>query len=236
MRKTIRCTAGATAGGGFLDFDLKGESFGSPFVLLDVAEQSVFQDKLWDAATPTGGVYAGVQLWAGGPQWAKWNVGANSETEYGDLFAWGATKPYRLNGSTVLDKTDNYNQSNAAAISKDLNPNGDAASVNMGAGWRMPTKAEFEVLLANTNCSWTSIGGVNGFKCADKRDASNYIFFPASGYVEGSSLKSRGSGGFYWSRSFSSSMYEWRFGFNSSGQNVDANHRYFGYSVRGVRS
>ena len=201
-----------------------------------VAGQSVFQDELWNATTPTGGVYASTQLWAGGPHWAKWNVGANSETEYGDLFAWGATKPYRLNGSTVLDSTDNYNSSKVATISKDLNPNEDAASVNMGAGWRMPSKAEFDSLLANTNHSWTSIGGVNGFKCADKRDANNYIFFPASGYVNGSTLNNRGSSGYYWSRSFNSSASAWLLSFNSSGQNVNANGRINGFAVRGVRS
>ena len=189
-----------------------------------------------DAAMQTGGTYASTQLWAGGPHWARWNVGANNETEYGDLFAWGATKPYRLNGSTVLDSTDNYSASKANTIQRDLNPNEDAAAANMGAGWRMPTEAEFDALLANTNYSWTQVGGVNGLKCVDKRDASNYIFFPASGNVTGSSLSSRGSYGGCWSRSFTSSTSAWRLGFLSSGQNVVAYNRCYGFAVRGVRS
>lgn len=197
---------------------------------------SVVAEEMPYNAMPTGGVYASTQLWAGGPHWAKWNVGANSETEYGDLFAWGATKPYRLNGTTVIDSTDNYSDSKAASITKDLKPNEDAATVNMGSGWCMPTKAEFDALLANTDATWTTIGGVNGRKFADKRDANNYIFFPASGYVAGSSLHGRGSNGYYWARSFNSSSHAWSLYFNSSGQNTGASSRYFGFSVRGVRS
>ena len=187
-------------------------------------------------AMPTGGVYASTQLWEGGPHWAKWNVGANSETEYGDLFAWGATKPYRLDGTTVIGSTDNYSASKAASITKDLKPNEDAATVNMGSGWRMPTKAELAALIDNTDSTWTTIGGVNGRKFADKRDADNYIFFPASGYVNGSSLRARGSNGYYWSRSFNSSTGAWKLAFNSSGQGTITDNRYYGFSVRGVRS
>ena len=201
-----------------------------------VAGQSVMSDKVKNEAIPTGGTYASTQLWAGGPHWAKWNVGANSETEYGDLFAWGATKPYRLNGTTVIDSTDNYSASKAASITKDLSPNEDAATINMGSGWRMPTKAEFDALLANTDATWTTIGGVNGIKFADKRDAENYIFFPASGYVGGSSLNGRGSGGYYWARSFYSSARAWVLYFDSSGQNTSTSTRSTGFSVRGLRS
>ena len=201
-----------------------------------VAGQSAMTDKVKNEAIPTGGTYASTQLWADGPHWAKWNVGATNETEYGDLFAWGATKPYRLNGTTVLDSTDNYSSSKAAKITKDLNPNEDAATINMGAGWRMPTNAEFEALLANTDATWTTIGGVSGRKFADKRDANNYIFFPASGHVSGSSLNGRGSNGYYWARSFYSSAYAWALYFNSSVQYTDTFSRGYGFSVRGVRS
>ena len=201
-----------------------------------VAGQSVMSDKVRAEAIPTGGIYASTQLWAGGPHWAKWNVGANSETEYGDYFAWGATKPYRTSDTTVLDNSDDYTASKANTIQRDLNPNEDAATINMGSGWRMPTKAEFDALIANTDSTWTTIGGVNGRKFADKRDAGNYIFFPASGYVNGSSLVDRGSYGFCWARSFNSSTYAWRLYFGSSVQHASAYHRYYGFSVRGVRS
>ena len=62
-----------------------------------------------DTGEPTGGIYESVDLGLpSGTLWAKHNVGAKLETEYGDLFAWGATKPYRVEGSTVYDNTANY--------------------------------------------------------------------------------------------------------------------------------
>ena len=151
-------------------------------------------------ALPTGGVYQSVQLWDGGPEFAKMNVGAKSESDYGDLFAWGATEPYRLDGSTVIDPTGTsgdiwawYNKSAASKIQHDLYPNEDAAAVHMGKGWRMPTSAELQALVAGasgdgqsanvlyqgTNCNhmWTQVNGVWGRKFIDKRDSNNYLFF-----------------------------------------------------------
>ncbi len=183
----------------------------------------------------SGGVYESVDLGLpSGTLWAKYNVGATSETDYGDLFAWGATEPYRLNGTTPIDNTDNYASSYANKIQHDLYPNEDAATVQWGKGWKMPTKAQFDELLANTTDEWTAISGINGRKFT----ASNgkYIFFPAAGYVSGGSLGDRGSNGGFWSRSFSSSSYAWRLNFRSSGRDVIASNRYYGFSVRAVRA
>lgn len=83
----------------------------------------------------SGGVYESVDLGLpSGTLWAKYNVGATSETDYGDLFAWGATEPYRLNGTTLIDNTGNYASSYASKIQHDLYPNEDAATVKWGKG------------------------------------------------------------------------------------------------------
>ena len=209
-------------------------------------------------ALPTGGVYQSVQLWDGGPEFAKMNVGAKSESDYGDLFAWGATEPYRLDGSTVIDPTGTsgdawawYNKSAASKIQHDLYPNEDAAAVHMGKGWRMPTSAELQALVAGasgegqsantlyqgTNCNhmWTQVNGVWGRKFIDKRDSNNYLFFPAAGVVNGSSLYYRGSNVFVWSRSRYSSSSGWKLNSYSGSLYVFGDTRYYGFSVRGVR-
>lgn len=209
-------------------------------------------------ALPTGGVYQSVQLWDGGPEFAKMNVGAKSESDYGDLFAWGATEPYRLDGSTVIDPTGTsgdvwalYNKSAASKIQHDLYPNEDAAAVHMGKGWRMPTSAELQALVAGangsgqsanvlyqgTNCNhmWTQVNGVWGRKFIDKRDSNNYLFFPAAGFVSGSGLNVRGSDVDVWSRSRDSSTSGWRLGSYSGNLDVNGGSRYGGFSVRGVR-
>ena len=183
----------------------------------------------------SGGVYESVDLGLpSGTLWAKYNIGATSESDYGDLFAWGATEPYRLNGTTPIDNTGNYESSYANKIQHDLYPNEDAATVKWGKGWKMPTKAQFDELLANTTDEWTAINGIYGRKFT----ASNgkYIFFPAAGYVDGGSLSSRGSGGNYWSRSFYSSSGTWRLDFYSSVRYVRTGYRYDGFSVRAVKA
>ena len=183
----------------------------------------------------SGGVYESVDLGLpSGTLWAKYNIGATKETEYGDLFAWGATNPYRMNGTTPLDNTDNYAKSYANTIQHDLYPNEDAATVHWGKGWKMPTKAQFDELLANTTDEWTTINGINGRKFTASN--GNYIFFPAAGNVDGGSLYSRGSYGSYWSRSRDSSSSAWKLTFGSSEHNVYSDYRRYGFSVRPVRS
>ena len=183
----------------------------------------------------SGGVYESVDLGLpSGTLWARYNIGATKESDYGDLFAWGATEPYRLNGTTPIDNTNNYSASYANKIQHDLYPNEDAATVHWGKGWKMPTKAQFDELLANTTDEWTAISGINGRKFT----ASNgkYIFFPAAGGVFGGSLYNRGSNGTYWSRSFDSSSNAWRLDLDSSERVVNAEYRGYGFSVRPVRA
>ena len=66
-----------------------------------------------------------------------------------------------------------------------LDPEDDAAHVNWGGSWRMPTNAEFEELLNTSNCTWTwtTLNGVSGYKVVSKKSgyAGNWIFLPAAG-------------------------------------------------------
>lgn len=183
----------------------------------------------------SGGVYESVDLGLpSGTLWAKYNVGATKESDYGDFFAWGATEPYRLNGTTPLDNTDNYAKSYANTIQHDLYPNEDAATVQWGKGWRMPTRAQVDELYANTTYTWTTIGGVNGGKFTASN--GNYIFFPAAGNVNGGSLSSRGGSGNAWIRAFGSWSDAWRLNVNSSGRYIPSTGRNSGFSVRPVRA
>ena len=109
--------------------------------------------------------------------WADCNVGANSPEELGARFAWGETaqktyytkENYQLNGK--------YNSWGAR---KKLDAADDAAHVNWGGDWRMPTKEEYAELFKN--CEWadTTINGVEGFLFTSKVPGytSNSIFLP----------------------------------------------------------
>ena len=228
-------------------FPIKTTMANSDYVVISLADGSQGQIKVSDIAPIvaainvqsntdlcSGGVYESVDLGLpSGTLWAKYNIGATKESDYGDLFAWGATEPYRLNGTTLIDNTGNYGSSYANKIQHDLYPNEDAATVKWGKGWKMPTKAQFDELLANTTDEWTAINGINGRKFTASN--GNYIFFPAAGVVSGGSLYYRGSSGYYWCRSFYSSSGSWELYFNSSVRNVTADGRSNGFSVRAVR-
>ena len=83
-----------------------------------------------------------------GTLWAKCNVGAKTETEYGDYFAWGETKPkneyswknYKFGDEHNLTK---YNDEDKLT---ELELKDDAAHVNMGSAWCIPTTEQFEEL------------------------------------------------------------------------------------------
>lgn len=180
---------------------------------------------------PSGVVYESVDLGLpSGTKWARFNIGATIETDYGDLFAWGATGPYIVG----RDNTNNYSSSKASTIQHDLLPYEDAATILWGSGWLIPTKAQFEELIANTTNEWVTINSINGRKFTASN--GNYIFIPAAGNVNGGSLANRGSYGRYWSRSFNSASNAWILNFNSSEQNVNADYRSRGFSVRPVKA
>lgn len=185
-----------------------------------------------------------------GLKWATMNVGATKPEEYGDYFAWGETEPYYTEGHSQdnpctnwkTEKTgynwDSYFDSNITKYATDkktqLDPKDDAAHVNWGGDWRMPTDAELTEL--RTKCSWTweSRNGVNGYKVTGPNN--NSIFLPAAGYRYDSSLGSAGSVGDYWSSSLdegnSYSAYESYF--DSSIVDRDSGSRDYGQSVRPV--
>ena len=145
-------------------------------------------------------------------KWATCNVGADTPEEYGDIFAWGETTPkttynwstYKYcNGSwNTMTKycTDSYYGTVDNKTTLELSD--DAAYVNWGGSWRMPTLAEQKELLNTSNCTWTwtTQNGVKGYEVRS-RDNGNSIFLPVAGYRIGDDLVDAGSYGYYWSSS-----------------------------------
>lgn len=116
-------------------------------------------------------------------KWATCNVGANAPQDYGWYLAWGETKP---KDKYIWD--DNYFDADLSnnKYTKEgatLAPEDDAAHVNWGGSWRMPTKAECYELKTSTNLKWTTLNGVKGFTLTSRING-NSIFLPAAGYRE----------------------------------------------------
>lgn len=210
----------------------------------------VFKEKEPDPADPYNGhEYVDLGL-PSGLKWATMNVGATKPEDYGDYFAWGETEPYYTEGHSLdnpctnwkAGKTgynlDSYFDSNFAKYATDkktqLDPEDDAAHVNWGGDWRMPTKEEQDELRTKCSWKWTTSGGVNGYVVTGPN--GNSIFLPAAGCRGNSSLYNAGSDGYYWS----SALHEYsscganELYFVSVGVDRTFYDRYYGLSVRPV--
>ena len=181
-----------------------------------------------------------------GTLWADRNVGAKSQYDYGLFFSWGNTKGYRPNTGDMdwgdFDNafdykftSDEYEKTPGAKLEGDIDLEHDAAHVNMGEPWKMPTSEQFQELY--DNCDWIrkNIHGVNGYLVVSKING-NSLFFACSGYYNGTTLHNRGSNGLYWASTLSSSASGRYLYFNSSDVNPrNYNYRFYGFTVRPVQ-
>lgn len=134
-----------------------------------------------------------------GTLWASWNIGANNAEEFGDHFAWGETQPkdvyywetYQhcigvpssLDDCTLTRYCNNpdFGYNGFTDDLTELLPEDDAATVNWGPDWRMPSKEEWEELLQHTTSTWaTSPNGVDGMLFTASNGAC--LFLPAAGF------------------------------------------------------
>ena len=187
-----------------------------------------------------------------GTLWANMNLGATSETDYGDFYMWGSTTPNTAeecnwtnapfnNGSSYYYKKYFISHKSEWLDDKgNLKPEYDVAYKETNGMSCMPTSAEFKELYDNTIHEWVEDfngSGVNGWKFISKTNIRKYIFFPASGFANGTGVYLRGSGGGYWSSSLhpsrSYSGLHLSFGSDSVYPQND-NNRYYGFTVRGV--
>lgn len=208
--------------------------------------------------TPLGTIPNGVKAvdlgLPSGTLWANMNVGAVKEEGFGYYFAWGETEPksdyetstYKwYNGDfDKLTKYCNYSSYGYNGFTDNLTElklSDDAAYVNWGSGWRMPSEEQFEELINSnyTTAKWTKQNGVKGYRITSMKNG-NSIFLPAAGYRSPSSL-SGGSGpgaGWYWSRTLGTSSPRSARYLEFHGNFIESRNdsRYLGYNIRPVRN
>lgn len=158
-----------------------------------------------------------------GTKWATMNVGASSETDYGNYYQYGK-------GAAQYAATSG--DSNYSGTENPLAASADTAVQVWGGKWHMPTIEQMEELTANTTYEWTTINGVNGGKFTDTN--GNYVFFPAAGDWYNGSYSGVGRGGSYWGSSIGGSSSAFALYFDSGGKYIDSGGRKSGYSVRPV--
>ena len=186
--------------------------------------------------------------------WATCNIGASKPEECGLYFAWGETEGYKQDSDDVhqwkkksykwYDCNSKYPEllkyrccSWSAIIDnkEELDPEDDAATVNWGRKWQMPSSEQIKELCDSTytTAEWTTLNGVNGRKITSKKN-DNWIFLPAANIII-----TAGSSGIYWSRTLYMGMdddavtlefYKDKWFFDSH------TPRYYGLRIRPVRT
>ncbi|MBR5972048.1 MAG: InlB B-repeat-containing protein [Paludibacteraceae bacterium] len=186
-----------------------------------------------------------------GLKWACYNVGATKRTESGDYFAWGETTDkggvegvydwtnYKYEAPAGMTK---YNSSDEKNV---LDASDDAASVNWGSTWRMPTSKEMKELIDGCDWEWIvnldDCGRNKGGMIGISKYNGKYIYFgdwesPGEGVVV--------VGGHYWSSNLTANSYDFadcmQFGTTCMDgceeyeMTVDWHSRTYGANVRAV--
>ena len=186
-----------------------------------------------------------------GTLWATCNVGAVTAEEYGDYFAWGETQPKKHYSwrtykwcnkewnklTKYCDKTS-YGDNGFADNLTTLESCDDAATANLGNGWRTPSSTEIQELIDNCRCGWRKLNRTIGLLFTGPN--GNSIFLPAGGSRMDGGRYGVGEGMSYMTNSLCSESGYPSFARVWSGESeptVSAfNHRDNGYLVRPVYS
>ena len=189
-----------------------------------------------------------------GTLWATCNIGASAPEEYGNYFAWGETESKetftwenykwcegRFDSMTKYCTDSGYGSNGFTDGKTELDPEDDAAYVNWGPSWRMPTHEQQRELVEQCTWTWETRNSVKGQLVTGPN--GNTIFLPASRSSVQESPWDTGTWGswaFYWSRTLRTNQSD-----NASDLLYPAypanatwdhyNDRYIGEAVRPVR-
>lgn len=178
-------------------------------------------------------------------KWATCNVGANSPSDYGNYYAWGETSTksnyerstykWCSDSEDIMTKYSTKSSGSTIDNKTTLDLSDDAAHVNLGGYWRMPTKSEQDELRERCNWKWTTLNGVKGYFVTSKSNGKT-IFLPAAGQRLKEVSYDVGSYGFYMSSSLHIDNSEWDFFLRFYSESVTSGYGYrgFGKSVRAV--
>ena len=186
---------------------------------------------------------------------------AEDASDFGDYFAWAATEPgvtYTYSNGSFSDiiwkdgydggyqkanapyynsSTDSYNK---YTDENTLEAKDDAANKILGGDWQIPTTEVWQALY-DYRLTWENEGDCTdkGMKITKNDDTNPYLFLPAAGRVNETSIQHVGLGCFYWSGITQSSTLAYGlFGQFSNLWYLNVRNNYprcYGLSVRPVR-
>lgn len=183
-----------------------------------------------------------------GLKWASWNLGASRPENNGRYYAWGEieTKDYYAWSTykwwqgadwfiTKYCTNSSYGEIDNKTV---LEITDDAAAVNLGDKWRIPTDEEWTELRSADNCTWvyTTVNEVNGYLVTSNANG-NSIFLPSAGYKGENGHLYDGERGRYWAATINTENNEGHarsVNFDSNKVSRSSYYRYFGRSIRPV--
>ena len=189
-----------------------------------------------------------------GTMWATCNVGASKPEDEGLLFQFGRVDGYRCGDknnkfrTNKQNKQDTYSEEIPVASSGKVYTYGeildladDAAHVNMGGKWRMPTYDELKELVDNTTYDVVTVNEIKGMMFTSTKpgyeDKQLFIPFMQSFWYNGAWYSLVESYTFMWSSQLHTSYVDGAYRlYCDSGCVADFGYVYraFAYSVRGV--
>ena len=189
-----------------------------------------------------------------GTMWATCNVGATKPEDSGLLFQFGQVNGYKYGDANHKFRTNAQNLEDGATseyipitsssktykVNDILDLADDAAHVNMGGKWKMPTQMQYSEMFNNTTHTVIKdlknkqkvIGMLFTSKINNKR-----LFVPFAGYWYNGSFAAAGSLAFVWSSQVHPSIVDFAYVLNcNSGGNAYISYegRSYAFSVRGV--
>jgi len=188
-------------------------------------------------AAPSGAVDLGLSV-----LWATCNLGADTEYQPGRLYAFGDTTGQLWNGQKgKWEKSYGFSHIYDYKLDSNNNllPETDAASVNLGGSWRIPSSEDFRELVDNTSYSVKEYGGkpYGVFTSKVQGYTDKFICMPLGGYGTMENWLYNNESGRYATRTFygERSMVLYYFGTDSDTPVYNGSDMVmFGYSVRPV--
>jgi len=200
-------------------------SCGDPFTINHVAGTI--------APVPKTVTYGTVNNIPGAPLkcWITSNLGADhqatavndaTEASAGWYWQFNLKQGYKHDGTT---RTPNTTWIYPVSENSDWSAANDPCSLELGSGWRIPSKTEWENVDASGN--WTTWDGA----------WNSGLNIHAAGYLHSATglLLNRGSGGYYWSSMQNSTTMGWYLHFSNGSCGIITNFKAYGYTLRCLR-
>ena len=173
-----------------------------------------------------------------GTMWATCNVGADKPEDQGLFFQFGRVDGYKHGDKNHKFTTDDKITTSGKVYKRNniLDLEDDAAHVNMGGKWRMPTKDECSELLDNTTHDVVTINGVKGMMFTSIIN-SKQLFIPFAGFWYNGYFNTVGSYACVWSSQVPASIVSTAYSLccvSSYDASFSDYYRSCAFSVRGV--